>query len=257
MKNIQIPIILFSIFAYSQPPKNYYDYNSQYSQDRRDGQKSLEKQMDGNRQPNSRSSGCSNSAPFVWLGEVPYLLKTKAERAAIDAATRQRNQVAAIEANERRAAANKIRENKKLVYDYHRSDSYLYSAYAQLYEMKKRQEDAAIINLDDFVFQIRNSTPNSTGIHLIKDGNLFEGTLKDGEPDGKGKAYYFTKSYDVDAGDFYEGEFDEGMRHGIGKLTKKDGSYAEGKFKKFSLDRVKYYDKFKKEITLGEFRKKR
>ena len=55
MKILPILIILISIFAYCQPPKNYYDYNSQYSQDRREGQKSLEKQADLNRTPNSSS----------------------------------------------------------------------------------------------------------------------------------------------------------------------------------------------------------
>ena len=257
MKTLQILIVLISISGHCQTSIKNNDYNSDYSRNRREAQKNYEKQMDGNRKPNSRSTGSNSSTSVHWAGDVPYLFKTKEERAAIDAAALKRDQAAAIEANEARNAANKMRENEKLVYDYNRSDSYHYSAYAQIYDMKKREEGVPIINLDDFVFQIRNSKPNGTGIHLIKEGYFFEGTLKDGEADGQGKAYYLTKSYDVDAGDFYEGEFDENFRHGKGKLTKTDGSYAEGKFRKFSLDRVKCYDKFKKEITWSEFRNKR
>jgi len=112
MKTLQFILILLSISAYSQPPKNYNDYNSQYSQDRREGQKNYEKQADLNRQPNSPTTRRSSNTPFVWQGEVPYLLKTKEEKAAYDAAAKQRQQVAEDKKNEERESEKK-RETQK------------------------------------------------------------------------------------------------------------------------------------------------
>ena len=88
MKTLLFLLILISIFGYSQPPKNYNDYNSQYSQDRRDGQKNLEKQADLNRQPNTRnkkttiSNGYSpsyNVTPKALTPEEEREIKLKQE----------------------------------------------------------------------------------------------------------------------------------------------------------------------------------
>ena len=52
-------------------------------------------------------------------------------------------------------------------------------------------------------------------------GTIYEGRLKNGFPDGKGKMKYNN-------GDIYEGEFKEGVREGFGKYYYNNGIYYEG-----------------------------
>ena len=77
---------------------------------------------------------------------------------------------------------------------------------------------------DIFEGELINGTPNGKGTLRFVDGSIYEGWFKDGFMHGEGK-YRFIQ------GSVYEGEFKDGAFDGKGKLTLADKSVYEGDFK--------------------------
>ncbi|MEL6867362.1 MAG: hypothetical protein AAFP19_23250, partial [Bacteroidota bacterium] len=65
---------------------------------------------------------------------------------------------------------------------------------------------------------------NCTGKRIFKDGSIYKGEFKYGQPDGWGELSWPN-------GDTYEGQFQDGLRHGKGELSYANGDYYEGEFR--------------------------
>ena len=63
------------------------------------------------------------------------------------------------------------------------------------------------------------------GKYIFLNGNIYEGELKNDEPNGKGKGIY------KESGKTYIGQFKDSMFHGKGKWWTKKGEVCEGQFK--------------------------
>lgn len=158
-------------------------------------------------------------------------------------------------------------------------DAYPNLTSARINEIKKRESGAEAISKDAYLIETKNEKTNGTGIYNVAIGVFFEGTLKDGNPHGQGKAYYLRNidfdnvgdmyvgeykngvwqakgtTYQTHVGDLYLGEFKNGDWNGLGKLTRINGFYKEGQFKKNQDYKVKYYNNLKTEISKEEFEK--
>ena len=72
----------------------------------------------------------------------------------------------------------------------------------------------------------KNDTKSGFGIYVWKDGARYEGEFVNGLRHGYG-LYKFSK-YDKQKRDFYQGEWNEGLKSGLGKTYWKDGSFYVG-----------------------------
>jgi hypothetical protein len=85
-----------------------------------------------------------------------------------------------------------------------------------------RPLDALIMENLELLSDLQASTPTATGLSF-KSGSVYEGPLRDGKPDGKGKWIRPNGSY-------YEGVFVDGLPSGQGKLASERGVVYEGEF---------------------------
>lgn len=74
----------------------------------------------------------------------------------------------------------------------------------------------------------KNDTKSGYGIYVWKDGARYEGEISNGLRHGYG-LYKFSK-YDKQKRDFYQGEWKDGVKSGLGKTYWKDGSAYVGQF---------------------------
>ncbi|MDD2620680.1 MAG: hypothetical protein PHC92_08455 [Syntrophomonadaceae bacterium] len=67
---------------------------------------------------------------------------------------------------------------------------------------------------------LKDGKPDGTGRAYYKDGRIYEGEWKDSQPHGQGKLYYANLNL------WYEGEWKNGKREGLGTSYYEDGSPA-------------------------------
>jgi hypothetical protein len=95
---------------------------------------------------------------------------------------------------------------------------------AVAFDTRGRDPSAALLmeNLELIVDMNSDAAPDAKGLRY-KSGAVYEGTLADGKPHGKGK-------WSRPNGSYYEGDFVQGMPSGHGKLVSERGGVYEGDF---------------------------
>ncbi|HWQ74526.1 MAG TPA: hypothetical protein VN441_04360 [Syntrophomonas sp.] len=70
----------------------------------------------------------------------------------------------------------------------------------------------------DYKGEVKDGKPNGKGKATFRDGGMYEGDWANGKQEGHGKEYY------KDGTLRFEGEYHKGLRHGTGTVYYKDGS---------------------------------
>ena len=79
-------------------------------------------------------------------------------------------------------------------------------------------------NKFEYIGELKDGKPNGKGKAIWPNGDAYEGEWKDGKMHGRGKITWYN-------GNVYEGEWRDGKRHGHGKKTWLNGDAYEGEWK--------------------------
>lgn len=267
MKTLQSLIFLISIYGYSQPSKNYYDYNSDYSKDRREAQKNLEKQADVNRQPNSssnkRSTNTPNSNDNSWGDYSQVRRQNEAEARADAAAASFDDKISRMESFIKKRNLAKSRENYKAIYncaldagfnEYQAGRILGFSADDYQNMLDRERGSTQETTPKETTPQYSNNSSNDPNVNgnftgygakNYSDGTIYIGNLVSGVQNGYGKK--------ITSEGTFEGNFINNQLQGKGTLKLKNGAIYDGEFVNDALQGKGEFINSSGETYLGDF----
>ena len=98
------------------------------------------------------------------------------------------------------------------------------SSFSSKYEVES--VDKMVIEITNVMVEENEKPENSQGVEQLikfKDGRIYEGTIKNGRKNGKGRLSFPN-------GDVYDGFWKNGERHGFGEYFWKSGAKYEGQY---------------------------